>query len=122
MIDLRLAAICVALMGLTACASVPLDTGALDRAAAAVEQANAAGAVEYAPLELRAAREKLAEARVAVQERDGEVANRMAAESLVSAELAAAKSDAAKARERTRSQRESNAQLREELQSDGGSQ
>ncbi|MDJ0654733.1 MAG: DUF4398 domain-containing protein [Xanthomonadales bacterium] len=108
------------LAGLAACASVPLDTSALDRASSAVDRANDAGSVEYAPLELRAAREKLAEARIAAEERNGDLANRLAAESLVSAELALAKSDAARARERTRAQRESNQQLRQELQTDSG--
>ena len=107
-------------LALAACASTPPDTRFLDAAVAAITTAEAAGAVEHAPLEIRFAREKLAGARLAVADRNFDRARRLARQSLVNSELSVAKSAAARARETTRAQRESNADLTRELDPDGG--
>ena len=98
-----------------ACASTPPPVDFLDDAQAAVQRAADAGALEYAPLELRYAREKLDAARAAVQERDYELAGWLAQESTVNSELAIAKTIAAQARDASRAKSEENARLREEL-------
>ncbi len=103
-----------------ACASNPPDTAFLNSAVAAIAQAEAAGAVEHAPLEIRFAREKLAGARLAVADRDYQRARRLALQSSINSELAVVKSAAAKAREATRAQRRSNAELERELDAGGG--
>ncbi len=104
------------------CASAPPDLGFLDQADEQALEAAAGGAVEHAPLELRYAREKLAEARTAADAREFDQARRLAQQSQVNSELASAKTVAAKAREAARQSRESNEALIRELgPADGGS-
>lgn len=98
-----------------ACASPPPPAGFLDEADAAVLRAAGVGALEYAPLELRYAREKLAEARAALETRDHEQAQWLARESQVNSELAIAKTVAAQAREASRAKAEEIERLREDL-------
>jgi hypothetical protein len=102
-----------------ACASTPAPSGLFDAAQAAISRAESLGAVEHAPLELRFAREKLAGARLAIEERNNARAVRLLAEVEINCELAIAKAAAATAREAARKQEESNQQLRDELQLGG---
>ena len=83
---------------LAACATTPIDPGVLDNARMAIEQATDAGAEEYAPLELRFARERLARAESHVEAGDQDDARRMADEAEVEAQLAIARTRAALAR------------------------
>lgn len=108
-----------ALLALAACASSPPPDDFLNEADAAALQAASIGALEYAPLELRYAREKLAEARTAMTSRDYDLAQRLAAESQVNSELAVAKTAAAQAREASRVKAEENRRLRDELGDEG---
>lgn len=108
------------LLALAGCASAPKDTGFLDQASAAIAAAEAAGAVEHAPLEIRFAREKLAGARLAVADRDYDRARRLVRQSMINSELATVKSAAAKAREATRAARRANEELERELETGGG--
>ena len=74
-----------------ACASTPRPTDTIANADMALRLAEQADAPEYAPLEMRIAREKLEEARSLMQE-DGDEeltkARRLAEEALVEAQLA----------------------------------
>lgn len=79
----------------------------------------AAGADDRAPIELRFAREKLAGARLAMEERDFERAARLLNQSIVNSELAVAKTAAASAREAARRQQAANDILRTELDPEG---
>lgn len=80
-----------------------------------MERAVADGGEEHAPIEIRFAREKLAGARLAVEERNHARAARLAEQSMVNSELALAKIAAARARAETREQEISNELLREDL-------
>lgn len=106
-----------ALLALAACASTPPPpVQALQAAEIAINSAEQAGVVDYAALELTQARDKLAAARLAVQDEDMVLAERLADESRVSAELASARTEMLKAREINRDMQESIDTLRQEMQ------
>ena len=87
-----------ALMLVTACASVPPElTASLDAAKVAIANAEKADASHYAGAELSEAREKLALADGAVKDESMIQAERLAQQSRVEAELASARTAAAKA-------------------------
>lgn len=86
------------LMMVSACASAPLaPDSALDAAKVAISNADKAGAGEHANAELAEARARLTLADSAVKDEDMVVAERFARESQVQAELASARTSAAKA-------------------------
>ena len=86
------------LMLVGACASAPLaPDSALDGAKVAISNADKAGAGEHANAELAEARARLALADNAVEDEDMVMAERFARESQVQAELASARTEAAKA-------------------------
>jgi len=109
--------LCVLLPG---CASTALPPNLFADATAAIALAEEGGAVENAPIELRLARERLAGARLAVEQRDTEQAIRLAAQAEVNAELALAKAAAARAREEAREQEAANRALAEDLGRNAG--
>lgn len=79
------------LLALTACLSSPLPpTQQMQAAQLAITSAEQERVADYAPQDLRNAHDKLAAARVAIQQEDMERAARLAEESRVSAELATA--------------------------------
>ena len=85
----------------------------LARAEAAVENAQKAEAWTYAPLDMKVAQDKLAEARAAAQ-RDRDVkASRLADQAMVDARLAEKKADAEKARRATNEMRDTINTLRQ---------
>lgn len=85
-------------MLLAACASAPIaPDSALDAAKVAISNAEKAEAGQFASAELGEARDKLASANSAVKEENMVVAERFAQESRVQAELASARTAAAKA-------------------------
>lgn len=96
-----------------ATASPPLDL--MDSAGGAVKRAEESGAGEYAPLELKFARQKYAEAQSAMNREDYDEARRLANECMANAELAEAKTNAARARAAARQVGESVEALRNEL-------
>ncbi len=98
-----------------ACASTPPPVDLLADAEAAVAQAQASEAPARAPLELRFANEKLASARLAMNQGDYGQAQRLAEQAVITSELARAKAAAAAAREASRNQRNENRELRENL-------
>jgi hypothetical protein len=82
-----------------ACASIPPPNEQLAASRAAIESAEVAGANKTAPVELAQARDKLSAAQLAVNNRDNDVARRLAEEALVDAQLAQAKASTARSRE-----------------------
>jgi hypothetical protein len=98
----------------------PPDTG-LDDAMRHLQAAREAGASTYAPLELRAAEERLSAGRAAADKRDYAIAAQLADESEANSELAAVKSRLGKAREKAEARASENARLRKELGIEGDS-
>lgn len=93
---------CAALIGatllsLSGCASAPVPTEQLAVSKTQIDSATTAGGTEFAPLELKMAREKLEAANRAVSEKHYDEAARLAAEAQVDAKLAETKALSAKA-------------------------
>lgn len=87
------------LLILAACASTPPpDPRLLDNAESALRQAEDAGAADYAPLELRFARERLAAARQHMEAGRPAETRRVADEAEIEAQLALARTRAAQTR------------------------
>lgn len=94
----HLAAATVAMLISAACASAPpAPTASLNEAKLAIQQAGQDDASHYANAELDQARQKLMLANEAVAMKDMVLAGRLANEATVTAELATAKTEAAKA-------------------------
>jgi uncharacterized lipoprotein YmbA len=109
------AAALAALLLLGACASAPPPMGTLQEAERAVAAAQAARAEDLAPVELGFAQERLADARLAMDEGDYALARSQAEQAEVNAALATARSRAAAGRAAVRRQSEENQRLRREL-------
>lgn len=90
----------------------------LARAEAGIRQAEQGGADQYGALELQSARDKLSRARAAVEENEMEMADRLAEQAAVDADLAAAKTRSRKAELAVKEVEESIAVLREEMARD----
>lgn len=105
---------CLAL-ALAACVSTPPDPSVFTAAERAIEAAERAGAEELSPTELRFARERLALARTAVENRRYDEALLAIERSEINSELAIEKSRAALERRRVNELRRANELLREEL-------
>ncbi len=101
---------------LVSCASTPVPVGIFDDARDQILLAEQAGADTYAPLELRAAREKYQAIQSAVDRNDNERAGYLANESIVDSQLAMAKTAAARARQATQLQRDKNEKLKQDLE------
>jgi hypothetical protein len=82
---------------------------------AAVDSAAGADGAQYAPVEMRSAREKLAKANKAMADKDYEVASEMANQAQVDANLAQGKASSAKAKIAADGLQEDIRVLREEL-------
>ncbi len=109
------------LLTLAACASVPPPpTAALQAAELAITSAEQARVADYAAPELGAAREKLTAARAAVQAEKMDLARRLAEQSRVDAELAMARSEAAKAAVVNAEMKKSTDTLKQEMQRNSG--
>jgi hypothetical protein len=104
-----------ALALLAACASVPAPQRELDRARSALAAAEAAGAAEGAPVDLRLAREEIDHAGLLIAARKHEQAQRLLIIAEARAELARAKSEGARLRAEVQAKEQQNAQLRREL-------
>jgi Domain of unknown function (DUF4398) len=100
---------------LAACASTPVPVAQMALSTAALDQAVAAGASEHAPTDLRAARDHLDRARLALQADDRTLALTLAQEAQVDAQLAEARSHAAKATLAARSVKDGDRILKEEM-------
>lgn len=100
---------------LAACMVPRPDPRILDTAESAIQAAEAVGGDEFAPVEMRFAREKLASANLAMEKQKYEVVVYLAEEAEINAELAIEKSRTAKSRRRVNEQRKSNEGLQASL-------
>ncbi len=98
-----------------ACATTNPPTQQLTETETVIRQASQIGAGDYAPLELRQARQKLEQARAAYNREDFDEAARLAEQAKVDAELAQIKTLSGKAQLAVRELRESIRVLQEEL-------
>jgi len=94
-----------------ACTTVRPDAAIFDAAEEAILAAEAVGGDEFAPVEMRFAREKLASAKKGMEKEKYEVAVYLVEESEINAELAIEKSRTAKSRRRMNELRKSNEEL-----------
>ncbi|WAC44457.1 DUF4398 domain-containing protein [Pseudomonas sp. SL4(2022)] len=117
---LRMSGLCAVLL-LSACASPPLPPGqALQAAQSAISNAEQARVADYASPELGIAREKLAAANSAVQREEMLLAERLADQARVEAELALARSQATKAKVVNDEMQKSTNSLKQEMQRNTG--
>jgi Asp-tRNA(Asn)/Glu-tRNA(Gln) amidotransferase A subunit family amidase len=105
---------------LFSCSAAKPGPEVFDAAERAIQAAERAGAEEFAPVELRFAREKLAEARRGIEQRKYDVALFLVEESEINSELAIEQSRAAQSRRKVNELRRSNEMLREELMASDG--
>jgi hypothetical protein len=99
------------------CASTPpIPTSSLQAAQQAIGDATTVDAGRFAAAELDEARAKLSAAQHAVEEKQMVIAEQLAMQSRAEAELASARTAAAKANEVNQEMRKSNATLVEEMQ------
>ena len=104
----------------TACATVRPDISILETAEQAILAAEAVGGDEFAPVEMRFAREKLESARKGMEKEKYEVAVYLVDESTINSELAMEKARTAKSRRRVNELRKSNEELDERLRATFG--
>jgi len=105
---------CICLV-LAACVAAPPDPEILESTENSIQMAETAGGDEFAPVEMRFAREKLASAKLAMEKQKYEVVVYLAEEAEINAELAIEKSRTAKSRREVNELRKSNDELRERL-------
>lgn len=103
------------MMLLAGCATTPPDRSFLDNARSAIEQAAQAGADDYSPLELRFARERLEVAELQLDQGKPEPARRLADEAEIDAQVALARTRAARTRAELADRQRELEQLREDL-------
>jgi putative cell wall-binding protein len=108
-------------MALTASAAKPeVPTQAIQAAELAIKNADQARVADYASPELTMAREKLTAARTAVEKEDMVIAQRLAEQSRVDAELATAKASVAKEQAINDEMKKSIETLKQEMQRNSG--
>ena len=107
--------VAVVLLALTACTTIRPGPDAFLSAEAGIAAAEKAGGDEFAPVEMRFAREKLASAHKGMEKQKYEVALYLVEQSEINSELAIEKSRAAKSRRRVNEQRKSNDELETKL-------
>ena len=104
-----------ACLALAACVVPQPDPKVLDTVEKTMQLAEAAGGDEFAPVEMRFAREKLASAKLAMEKQKYEVVVYLAEEAEINAELAIEKSRTAKSRRQVNELRKSNEELHDKL-------
>lgn len=100
---------------LAGCASTPAPTAQLAVSRAAVMHASNADTNQYAPVELKSARDKLIGAEQAMAAKNYELAQQLAEEAQIDARLAESKTQAAKAQKAAQDAQDATGVLREEL-------
>jgi hypothetical protein len=100
---------------IAACAAPRPDPEIFNSAVRAIELAEAAGGDEFAPVEMRFAREKLASAELGLEKQKYDVAVYLMEEAEINAELAIEKSRTAKSRRSVNEQRKTNQELEDRL-------
>lgn len=101
------------------CATVPPPTSQMSQASSALDRARAAGAADYAPLELGFAVKKMDLAQAAMASEDYALAAELAEESEANSNLARVKSELASLREKIDQQGDDNARARSQLDDPG---
>ena len=107
-------------LALGACAAPSPDPGIINAAERAIERAEAAGGDELAPVEMRFAREKLASAKLGMENQKYEAAVYLLEEAEINAELAIEKSRTSKSRRAVNEQRKVNQELEDRLKATYG--
>lgn len=102
-------------MLMAGCASTPAPTEQIAVARAAVMHASNADTNQYAPVELKSARDKLSRAEQAMADEKYELARQLAAEAQIDARLAESRTESAKAQKAAQDAQEATGVLREEL-------
>ncbi len=110
------ALLAAATLALAACAAVPVPTDAITGAETAIKRAEEARVADYASPELTSAREKLVAARGAVDRNDMALAEQLATQSKLDAEVATAKAEAIKAQSNIQEMQKANQAIRQESQ------
>jgi len=107
---------------LAGCADKVLPpTQQITLATQSITQAESSGAFEFAPVELKSAREKLSQAKIAMDKEENLKAKRLAEEAMIDANLAEAKARSAKSQKVVEELKESIRVLREEMNRKTGS-
>ena len=113
--QLAFAAIGIAVLVVAGCASVPPPTEQMAVSKSAIANAVSAGGAEYAPVEMRAAQEKMDRANRAMQKEEFQDARRLAEAAQADARLAEKKADSAKAQKAASVTQDDIRVLREEM-------
>lgn len=101
---------------LAGCADkVPPPTQQITLATQSIAQAESSGAFEFAPVELKSARDKLSQAKLAMEKEENDKARRLADEAMIDANLAEAKARSAKSQKVVEEMKESIRILRQEM-------
>ncbi|MBX2837100.1 MAG: DUF4398 domain-containing protein [Gammaproteobacteria bacterium] len=108
--------IAAAALTLGGCSSAPKPRTEIALTSTALQNAELAGAREYAPIELRQASEKSAAAETAMKKEEYEKAKRLSEQALVDAEFARAKAEAEKSRLALKEAQDNIQLLRTEMQ------
>ena len=101
-------------MLMAGCAGTP-PTEQIAVTKAAVAHANNAGTIQFAPIELQSAKDKLAQAEQAMEKKDYALASQLADEALADSRLAEAKSESAQAQKAAKDSQDASRALREEI-------
>ena len=96
-------------------AQTPTPETQVTLATQSITQAERSGAVEFAPVELQSARDKLSQAKLAMNKKENLKARRLADEAMVDANLAEAKARSAKSQKVVAELKESIRILQEEM-------
>ncbi len=112
--------IAIVCLSLAACMAARPNPNVFETADTLIQSAEAVGGDEFAPVEMRFAREKLASARLAMEKQKYEVVVYLTEEAEINAELAIEKSRTAKSRREVNELRKSNEDLEEKLRATFG--
>lgn len=112
---LVMALLAVAVLALTACASVPAPTEQMAVAEAALQRANVAGTQQLAAVQLQHASAKLASARQAMGDKDFGLARQLAEQAEADALVAESHAQSARSRQAAQESQDAARVLREEL-------
>ncbi len=112
---LRPVAIAILAVSFAGCASSPAPTEQMAVSQTAVDGATAAGGTEYAPIELKAAQDKMTAANLAMSKKNYPEAQLLASEAQADAQLAAAKAHSGKAQKAVQDSQDSLKTLQDEI-------
>ena len=119
-LPMRILVVIIFTLLLASCTTVKPAPNAFNDAEEAIEAAIRAGAEEYSPVELRFAREKLAEARKGMEVKQYDKSIYLIEQSEINSELAIEKSRTAEIRAKVSEQTRENEILREDFESTFG--